>query len=188
MRRASTVLTGLLVAGMVVALSGCSSSSSDATPAPTTTVTGALAPVDWTGDSVPTVSGGYGDKPTITFTSAPAPGELMRKVLIQGKGAAVKKGSLVAVDYLGQIYGGKVFDNSYDRHSAAGFQIGVQKVIPGWDNTIVGMSAKPRRMRKRRARKPTFTGTPYGRSKGLFPLETYRRSVGATTSCGRRCP
>ncbi len=144
MRRTSTVLTGLLVAGMVVALAGCSSSSSDATPAPTTTVTGTLAPVDWTGDSVPTVTGGFGDKPTLTFTSAAAPGQLMRKVLVQGKGAVVKKGQLVAVDYLGQIYGGKVFDNSYDRHSAAGFQIGVQKVIPGWDNTIVGMTAGSR--------------------------------------------
>ena len=144
MRRTPTVLTGLLVAGMVVALTGCSSSSSGATPAPATTVTGALAPVEWTGDSVPTVTGGFGDKPAITFASAPAPGQLERKVLVAGKGPVVKKGELVAVDYLGQIYGGKVFDNSYDRHAAAGFQIGVQKVIPGWDNTIVGMNAGSR--------------------------------------------
>lgn len=143
MRRTPTVLTGLLVAGLALALTGCSSSSS-AAPNPTTTVTGALTPQEWTGDSVPTVSGGYGDKPNITFTSAPAPGQLMRKVLIQGTGPEVKKGELVAVDYLGQIYGGKVFDNSYDRHAAAGFQIGVQKVIPGWDNTIVGMKAGSR--------------------------------------------
>src|SRR4051812_29926719 len=36
-------------------------------------------------------------------------------------------------------------------------------------NRIVGMSAKPRRMRKRRARKPTcFTSPLYGRADGGF--------------------
>lgn len=144
MRRTPAVLAVLLTSAMALALAGCSSSGSAASPSPATTVTGALTPVDWTGDGVPTVSGGFGDKPTITFSSAPAPGQLMRKVLIQGKGPAVKKGELVGVDYLGQIYGGKVFDNSYDRHAAAGFQIGVQKVIAGWDNTIIGMNAGSR--------------------------------------------
>jgi hypothetical protein len=38
------------------------------------------------------------------------------------------------------------------------------------ESTIVGMSAKPSRMRKSRARKPTcFTGTPYGRARVMFP-------------------
>jgi peptidylprolyl isomerase len=145
-RRHPAVLTAALAAVLALTLAGCSSASGSANPSanPSTSSSSTVTPVDWTGDGVPTVTGGFGDKPTITFTSAKAPTTLMRKVLIQGNGPVVKSGELVGVDYFGQIYGGKEFDNSYDRHAAAGFQIGVQKVIAGWDDTIVGMKAGSR--------------------------------------------
>ncbi len=56
----------------------------------------------------------------------------------------VKAGDLLVANYLGQIWRGKVFDNSYDRHSATGFAIGIGKVIKGWDTSLVGMRAGTR--------------------------------------------
>jgi peptidylprolyl isomerase len=50
----------------------------------------------------------------------------------------VAKGDLLVANYLGQIWRGKVFDNSYDRRRPAAFPIGLGQVIPGWDETLVG--------------------------------------------------
>ena len=41
------------------------------------------------------------------------------------------------MNYLGQIWGGKVFDTTFTRQ-LSGFPIGVGQVIPGWDTAIVG--------------------------------------------------
>ena len=49
-------------------------------------------------------------------------------------------------NYLGQIWGGKVFDNSYDRGATSAFQIGVGKVVPGWDIGLVGVPVGSRVM------------------------------------------
>jgi peptidylprolyl isomerase len=50
----------------------------------------------------------------------------------------VTKGELLIADYLGQVWGGKTFDNSYDRKEPIGTPIGVGQVIPGWDSALVG--------------------------------------------------
>jgi peptidylprolyl isomerase len=68
----------------------------------------------------------------------------MSKVLREGKGPVVAKGDLLVADYLGQVWKGKVFDNSYDRKTAAGFTIGTGKVITGWDDVLVGVKAGSR--------------------------------------------
>ncbi len=95
-------------------------------------------------DALPSVQGAYGSKPTFTFPTKTAPKTLMTKVLRQGTGPVVAKADLLVADYLGQIWGGKVFDNSYDRKTPAGFAIGVGKVIPGWDEVLVGVRAGSR--------------------------------------------
>lgn len=86
----------------------------------------------------PTVKGSYGEKPTIT-TSGSAPKKLESKVLRRGDGVAVQKGDLLVASYLGKVWGGKVFDSSFSRGEPAAFPIGVGKVIPGWDKTLVGV-------------------------------------------------
>lgn len=86
----------------------------------------------------PTVSGSYGTKPTLVFPKNKPSTALQVKVLSTGKGAAIAKANLVVVDYLGQIWQGKVFDNSYDRKTPLGTPIGVSAVIKGWDEAIVG--------------------------------------------------
>ena len=42
-------------------------------------------------------------------------------------------------DYLGQVWQGKVFDNSYGGKQAATLQVGVHKLLPGLDAGLVGV-------------------------------------------------
>jgi peptidylprolyl isomerase len=93
---------------------------------------------------MPAVSGSYGDKPTLTFPSSEPSKTLQKQVLSEGNGAPVAKGDLLVADYLGQIWKGKVFDNSYDRKLPAAFPIGVGQVITGWDEGLVGVKAGSR--------------------------------------------
>src|SRR5271169_1522405 len=89
-------------------------------------------------DALPLVVGAYGATPTMTFPSSSAPGTLKVKVIKKGDGLLVKKGDLLVANYVGQIWQGKIFDSSFARHQPASFQIGVGKVIPGWDDALVG--------------------------------------------------
>ena len=88
--------------------------------------------------SLPTASGGFGDKPVLTFPESPAPADLAVEVLHQGSGEAVEAGDDLEVNYYGQIWDGRMFDNSYDRGSSISFPIGVGAVIGGWDDGLVG--------------------------------------------------
>lgn len=100
-----------------------------------------------TGDAqpdLPTASGGFGDKPQLTFPDTGAPGELKVQVLHQGDGDTVEAGDDIEVHYLGQVWGGSVFDNSYDRRSSISFGIGVGQVIGGWDEGLVGQQVGSR--------------------------------------------
>lgn len=112
-----------LIVGAAILLAGCGSSTPSAGSA--------------------SASGKYGDKPTITFNGS-APKALVTTVLLKGTGPVVAKGDLLVADYLGQIWGGKVFDNSYDRRVPAGFPIGIGAVVPGWDKSLVGQTAGSR--------------------------------------------
>ena len=88
--------------------------------------------------SLPTASGGFGDKPVLTFPETPAPEDLAVEVLLQGTGEAVEAGDDLEVNYYGQIWDGRMFDNSYDRGSSISFPIGVGAVIGCWDDGLVG--------------------------------------------------
>ncbi len=87
---------------------------------------------------LPTASGSFGDKPTLTFPDSPAPAELAIQVLSPGDGPLVEAGQTIEVNYYGEVWGGSMFDNSYDRGSSIEFPIGVGTVIAGWDNSLVG--------------------------------------------------
>jgi peptidylprolyl isomerase len=126
-----------IAAALLVAVSACSSSSSpskkasgSATPTSTPTPTGTAL--------FPAVKGAYGVKPTLTFPNANPSKTLQVKVLSEGTGPVVAKGELLIADYLGQIWRGKVFDNSYDRKAPIATPIGLGQVIKGWDDGLVG--------------------------------------------------
>ena len=94
--------------------------------------------------SLPQASGGFGDKPVLTFPDAAAPEELEIQVLVQGSGDTVEAGNTIVVNYLGQTWGGHVFDNSYYRGASIDFPIGVGAVIGGWDQGLVGQKVGSR--------------------------------------------
>ncbi len=84
------------------------------------------------------VSGQFGDKPAIEFAGAEPPQDLVVEVLEEGDGPVVEAGDTIVCNYLGQVWNGNVFDNSYDRGAPLDFQIGVGMVIAGWDDGLVG--------------------------------------------------
>lgn len=63
-----------------------------------------------------------------------------------GSGAEAKAGDTVTVNYLGTLENGTKFDSSYDRNTPFSTQIGVGKVIKGWDEGIVGMKVGGKRI------------------------------------------
>ena len=95
-------------------------------------------------ENLPTASGSFGEKPTLMFPETAAPGELVVTVLSQGDGDVVEAGDDIEVHYLGQVWNGRVFDNSYDRGSSISFGIGVGQVIAGWDEGLVGRTVGSR--------------------------------------------
>lgn len=88
--------------------------------------------------SLPTASGSFGAKPTITFPGTPAPDGLQVQVLEAGDGAVVETGDTIVVNYLGQVWDGSIFDTSYDRGQTISFPIGMGMVIGGWDDGLPG--------------------------------------------------
>ena len=68
-----------------------------------------------------------------------APKDLVVQPLIKGKGAKVKSGQFVKVNYTGVLWrNGKVFDSSMGRGPYS-FQVnGPQGVISGWNKAVVG--------------------------------------------------
>jgi peptidylprolyl isomerase len=88
---------------------------------------------------MPSVTGGFNQVPKITFPKGTPPTTLKVTYLHRGSGAKIVSGELTVVNYLGQIWGGKVFDSSFSRKQLSSFPIGVGQVIPGWDKGLVGV-------------------------------------------------
>ncbi|HET6352630.1 MAG TPA: FKBP-type peptidyl-prolyl cis-trans isomerase [Coriobacteriia bacterium] len=57
----------------------------------------------------------------------------------KGKGAEVKTGDTVTVDYTGWLTDGTKFDSSLDSGQPFQFTVGGGQVIKGWDQGLVGM-------------------------------------------------
>jgi peptidylprolyl isomerase len=135
-RAALFAATGLLLPLALAACGGGSSSS--AAPSASSSASSASS-----ASSGVKVSGGFGEKPTLTVPAGTAPAKLSSEVLTAGTGPTVASGQTLVVNYLGQTWEPKdgkpnVFDNSYDRKAPASFPIGTGNVIAGWDKTLVG--------------------------------------------------
>jgi peptidylprolyl isomerase len=86
-----------------------------------------------------------GNPSAFDFTGVPKPaGKFRKATLLEGDGERVRKNMSVVVRYLGQVYGGdKPFDENFTT-SPTTFQIGVGKVIAGWDKQVVGSNVGSR--------------------------------------------
>jgi len=93
-----------------------------------------------------------GAKPArITVPKTAAPTRLVVQPLIKGQGAVVRSGQSITVHYTGVLWrDGKTFDASGDPQpgapagAALDVQIGTGKVIPGWDQGLVGQTVGSR--------------------------------------------
>lgn len=59
--------------------------------------------------------------------------------VVIGDGPEVQKGDTVTVHYVGSLQNGQQFDNSRKRGEPFTFTVGKGKVIPGWEQGMLGM-------------------------------------------------
>lgn len=85
------------------------------------------------------VSDNFLRKPTIEFLQSEPPADLQVEIIREGAGPAIQPGDNVNCHYLGQVWNGEVFDNSYDRNHPLDFTVGVGAVIAGWDRGLLGV-------------------------------------------------
>ncbi len=136
----------------VVLVAGCGSSGSSSTIGVGQENTNAATEIAKSSTSstaatgtTPT-SGPLSTEPTVTPPKGAAPTKLVTKDLIVGTGPEAKDGDTVTVNYVGVLYtNGKVFDASWKRNEPFSFALGEGKVIPGWDQGVVGMKVGGRR-------------------------------------------
>jgi peptidylprolyl isomerase len=85
-------------------------------------------------------------RPEIDFPGGEPPAELQVTDIWEGDGKAANPGDMVKVHYVGVAYStGEEFDASWNRGEALEFQLGVGKVIAGWDQGVQGMKVGGRR-------------------------------------------
>ena len=90
----------------------------------------------------PTVVESGGKVTGIDFSKAPkkAPTKLQVIPLVEGTGPEAKAGRLVTFNYYGAVWGSKkAFDSSFSRGEPTPFGVGVNGLIPAWDQVIPGL-------------------------------------------------
>ncbi len=137
------VILGIVIFGGSPKKKGVSTSPTPSTtPTATTTPTPPPAPTKCA--KITPNPPAKGD-PTVPDVKGKAPSKLVVKDIKAGHGKAAKKGSTITVKYVGvSCSSGKAFDASYTdgaKNKEFSFPLGAGKVIPGWDQGLVGMKA-----------------------------------------------
>jgi FKBP-type peptidyl-prolyl cis-trans isomerase len=123
---------------LALCLAGCTATSNTSPYASTSGAT--------TGGAAPTAAA-----PKVGVT--PQPGIEVKKsesglryqVLAEGKGEAIANGQSAKVHYTGKLMDGTVFDSSLNRGEPIEFVLGEGRVIPGWEQGILGMKQGEKR-------------------------------------------
>ncbi len=85
-------------------------------------------------------------RPEIDFPGGEPPTELQITDIWEGDGGVASPGDVVKVHYVGVAYStGEEFDASWNRGGPLQFELGVGKVIAGWDQGVLGMKVGGRR-------------------------------------------
>jgi peptidylprolyl isomerase len=154
MRAKLITLTLVLLLGAGVAACGDdepSSAGSGAEP-PEDTATPAPTEAAQTGGGAEAIAAGTSKdleaKPEFPAPTGEPPPELVVEDIVKGKGPKAKAGDQLAMQYVGNSWStGEQFDASWDRGGQAfPFQLGAGRVIPGWDQGMVGMREGGRRL------------------------------------------
>jgi FKBP-type peptidyl-prolyl cis-trans isomerase len=88
---------------------------------------------------LPTVTLAKNGEPSITPVKGAPPADLKAQPLIKGAGPAVEAGQTLTLHYTGWLWDGTEFDSSWDG-APFSTEIGSGKVIPGWDQGLVGQT------------------------------------------------
>jgi peptidylprolyl isomerase len=131
----------LVVSSLALGLAGCGSSSTSGTN-PGSGGASAIASIP-TADRSP--AGTHGKAPTVVVPPGAPPTHLESADLIAGTGPAAKAGDEVTVQYVLATYSTReVIQSSWTSQSFQ-FTLGEGKVIPGWDQGVLGMKVGGRR-------------------------------------------
>jgi peptidylprolyl isomerase len=135
------ILAFVALVGGVYLFSGDDNGSiaaSSTTAATTTTVAGLCAPATTPTTNATATTSTVPAKPTVKHPGANVT-ELKTTVLKEGTGTGAATCDTVVVHYIGVLStDGTVFDNSYDRGEPFSVLLGAGRVIPGWDQGLVG--------------------------------------------------
>ena len=129
-------LLALLVLVLALALAGCGGDDDGGETAATATPKATATP-----DNTDVTK-----KPKVTVPDELPPDELQVEDIVKGKGAAVKKGDKVSMQYVGLTWSTSVeFDSSWEQGKPFELTLGEGDVIKGWDEGIPGMRKGGRR-------------------------------------------
>jgi peptidylprolyl isomerase len=148
------LVPALSVLAVVAVVAGCgsggdettSSSGASASTAKATATATAGSPAQSVAALASGISHKLSQRPKIPTPHGMPPGKLVVKDIVRGKGAKVRPGDTVTVQYVGASWSnGQEFDASWNRGQAFTFQVPGQ-VIEGWNEGVLGMREGGRRL------------------------------------------
>jgi peptidylprolyl isomerase len=142
------IIAVLVIGTGALLFSGAKSPTTTTTTSSTTTsisTTTTLAPVAFAPVAQPSPAGVFGTAPTVVVPSGAPPTAMESTDLIKGTGAVAKDGSSLTVQYVLATYSSRKVVQSSWTSQPFSFVLGIGKVIPGWDEGVVGMRVGGRR-------------------------------------------
>ena len=84
------------------------------------------------------IEGSFGSAPILRFPDGRAPVSHRRAVVETGRGATVRTGDLLAIDYHGQFWAGEVFDDTFAKPHPSTFPVTEGSFFPRFSESVVG--------------------------------------------------
>ncbi len=122
-------------------------------------------------DGMPAVTSDPNGRPGIAVPNTDAPTELRISTLTKGDGAVVAEGQTVVAHYTGVLWGGSVFDSTWDKDRPANLLAqdfttnNGQGVVPGFAKALIGQSVGSRVL----VVIPPSEGYPTGKAPASIP-------------------